>query len=122
MHGYKNVEKTSDYKDVASTVSQGEIDLLLTDSSSNDEDITDLLYKIRYHQLGNNFFLAAIMLTADHTSNYIHKIINSAADDILAKHLAPNILINLIDFLNWKRKRFVVIGNDFDPNRRDITR
>ena len=62
------------------------------------------------------------MLTADHTSNYIHKIINSTADNILAKHLAPNILINLIDILNWKRKRFVVIGNDFDPNRRDITR
>ena len=62
------------------------------------------------------------MLTADHTSNYIHKIINSAADNILAKPLAQNILINLIYILTWKRKRFVVIGNDFDPDRRDITR
>ena len=94
----------------------------MTDSSSNDEDITDLLYKIRYHQLGNNFILAAILLTADHTSNYIHKIINSAADNILAKHLAPNILINLIDIITWKRKRFVVTGKDFDPDRRDINR
>ncbi len=62
------------------------------------------------------------MLTADYTSNYIHKIINSAADNILAKPLAPNILINLIDILTWKRKRFVLTSNDLDPDRRDITR
>jgi AmiR/NasT family two-component response regulator len=78
--------------------------------------------KIRHHQFGNNFVLAAIMFTANRTSNYIHKIINSGADNILAKPLAPNILINQIDILTWIHKRFVVTSNDFDPDRRDITR
>ena len=31
MHGYKNVDEISDYKDVSSAVSQREIDLLVTD-------------------------------------------------------------------------------------------
>lgn len=122
MHGYKNVDETSDYQDVISAVSQGEIDLLVTDATLEEEDITDLLYKIRHHQFGNNPFLAAIMLTADHTSKNINNIINSGADDILAKPLAPNLLINRIDILTWKRKGFIVTSDYFGPNRREITR
>ena len=57
---------------------------------------------------------------------YIFTLDPEAAHDLAIKslklNLAPNILINLIDIITWKCKRFVVIGNDFDPNRRDITR
>ena len=62
------------------------------------------------------------MLTADRNSNYIHKIVSSGADDILAKPLAPNILTNLIHILTWKRKGFVVTSDYFDPDRRDNNR
>ena len=62
------------------------------------------------------------MLTADRNSNYIHKIVSSGADDILAKPLAPNISTNQIHILTLKRKVFVVTSDYFDPDRRDNKR
>lgn len=117
-HGYHSIRDTSQFEQIHEAVSEDQIDVLICDVDLGGQDLCDLIYKVRHHQIGQNPFLVTLTLTANPTADTVHKIVNCGSDDLLLKPVSVGQIIERLKILTLKRKGFVVTTDYIGPDRR----
>lgn len=117
-NGFRNVTMGAGMADIEHKFTVGMPDLLIADIKIEDGDFTDFVYKLRHHELGANPFLPIIATAWSPTNDDVRGVIQSGADDIVAKPLSAGQLLNRIQMLIKGRKPFVVTSNYIGPDRR----
>ncbi len=123
VRGFRNILDCQRVSHIRDAASQDMLDLIICDHQMPEGELNDLVRGIRHHEIGHNPFLVVITTISEADRNAIAAIIDSGADDLVAKPLSPGLLIDRIVMLTFKRKDFVVTTDYVGPDRRkDKTR
>lgn len=121
-HGFRSVLDTGNLSQVVKAVEEGNVDLLIADTSLPEGDINDYVTELRHGKHGENPFLVVITLVDEPTRMAVQGAIDSGTDHVLAKPFQPDDLINQVLELTHQRKRFVVTTDYIGPDRRSRPR
>ena len=122
MDGFTNIVDTGNLGRVYQALEQGEVDLLIGDTSMPEGDLSDTIAEMRNEKLGPNPFVVTVTLVSNPTAKVIRKVIDSGTDDILIKPFAADDLITHVENLTLGRKKFVVTTDYTGPDRRNANR
>lgn len=103
-------------------IEQEAVDLLITSSELEGNDTGFLVAEMRNQRLGRNPFPVVITLLANAEPDYVKKVIDSGADDLVLTPVQPDQLILRIEKLTRTRKPFVVTHDYTGPDRRTKAR
>jgi len=117
-NGFRNVTMGGGVADIESKFQINMPDLMISDIKLPDGDLSDLVYKLRHHDIGSNPFLPIIATAWSPTSDDVRGVVQSGADDIVAKPLSAGQLLQRIMMLIKSRKPFVVTSAYIGPDRR----
>ncbi|MBT4891113.1 MAG: hypothetical protein HON65_16315, partial [Rhodospirillales bacterium] len=87
-----------------------------------DRCVSEILYKIRHHEIGNNPFLIVIILSSEFGPMTINKFINNGVSDILVSPVSSSHLLKRIETLKDNQQIYVVTVDYIGPERRNDTR
>lgn len=117
-HGFRSVLDTGNLSQVANAVREGNVDLLIADTSLPEGDFNEYVTELRHGKHGENPFLVVITLVSNPSRESVQAAINSGTDHVLAKPFQPEAMINHVLELTHGRKRFVVTTDYIGPDRR----
>lgn len=120
--GFRTITETGSYVKLHDLIEQDAIDLLITSSELEGNDTGYLISEMRNHRLGPNPFLVVITLLTNAEPDYVKKVIDSGADDLLLMPVQPDQMIMRIEKLTRARKPFVVTHDYTGPDRRTKAR
>lgn len=120
--GFRTISETASFVKLHDLIAQDAIDLLITSSELEDNDTGFLISEMRNQRLGVNPFLVVITLLANAEPDYVKKVIDSGADDLLLMPVQPDQMILRIEKLTRARKPFVVTHDYIGPDRRTKAR
>lgn len=117
-NGFRNVTMGSGIADIEAKFQINMPDLLISDIKLGDGSLSDFVYRLRHHDVGSNPFLPVIATAWSPTSDDVRAVVQSGADDIVAKPLSAGQLLQRIMMLIKARKPFVVTSAYIGPDRR----
>ena len=117
-HGFRSVLDTGNLAQVAGAVREGNVDLLIADTSLPEGDFNEYVTELRHGKHGDNPFLVVMTLVSDPNPDAVHAAINSGTDHVLAKPFSPLAMIRHAKDLTHGRKKFVVTTDYIGPDRR----
>ena len=117
--GYRNIRAISRLSLLIEILNATFADLLILDVDMPDGDSTRLAREIRNGAIGRNPFVAIIMTSWKSDGSLVRTIIDSGADTLLVKPLAPAQLFSRIENIINERNKFVVTADYLGPDRRD---
>lgn len=120
--GFRNINETGSFIKLHDLIDQDAIDLLITSSALEGNDTGFLVSEMRNQRLGTNPFVVVISLLASAEPDYVRKVIDSGADDLVLTPVQPDQLILRIEKLTRTRKPFVVTHDYSGPDRRTKSR
>ncbi len=120
--GFRTITDTASFVKLHDLIEQDTIDLLIVSSELENNDSGFLISEMRNQRLGSNPFLVVITLLASADPDYVKRVIDSGADDLLLTPVAPDQLIMRIEKLARARKPFVVTHDYTGPDRRTKAR
>ena len=120
--GFRSINETASFIKLHDLIEQDAIDLLITASELEDNDTGYLISEMRNQRLGPNPFAVVITLLANAEPDYVKRVIDSGADDLLLTPVQPDQLIMRIEKLTRGRKPFVVTHDYTGPDRRTKAR
>jgi len=120
--GFRNISETASFVRLHDLIEQDAVDLLITSSELEDNDTGYLISEMRNQRLGPNPFPVVITLLANAEPDYVKRVIDSGADDLLLTPVQPDQLIMRIEKLTRARKPFVVTHDYTGPDRRTKAR
>jgi len=120
--GFRTITDTASFVKLHDMIEQDMIDLLIVSSELENNDAGFLISEMRDQRLGPNPFLVVITLLASAEPDYVKRVIDSGADDLLLTPVAPDQLILRIEKLARARKPFVVTHDYTGPDRRTKAR
>lgn len=121
-HGFRSVLDTGNLAQAAGAVRDGNVDLLIADTSLPEGDFNEYVSELRHGKHGENPFLVVMTLVNDPNTDAVHAAINSGTDHVLAKPFSPLAMINHAMELTHGRKKFVVTTDYIGPDRRSKKR
>lgn len=117
-HGFRSVLDTGNLSQVANAVGEGNVDLLIADTSLPEGDFNTYVSELRHGKHGYNPFLVSITLVSNPSRASVQAAIDSGTDHVLAKPFQPAAMIGHVLDLTHGRKRFVVTTDYIGPDRR----
>lgn len=120
--GFRAITDTSSFIKLHDLIEQDAVDLLVTASEVENNEVNYLISELRNQRLGTNPFVVVITLLANAEPEYVKRVINSGVDDMLLTPVAPDQLIMRIEKLARARKPFVVTHDYTGPDRRTKAR
>lgn len=120
--GFRSINETASFIKLHDLIEQDAIDLLITSSELESNDTGFLISEMRNQRLGSNPFLVVITLLASAEPDYVKRVIDSGADDLVLTPVQPDQLILRIEKLTRTRKPFVVTHDYTGPDRRTKAR
>lgn len=117
-HGFRSILDTGNLSQVAHAVREGNVDLLIADTSLPEGDFNKYVTELRHGKHGINPFLVVITLVSSPSREAVQTAIDSGTDHVLAKPFQPDALIGHVLELTHRRKRFVVTTDYIGPDRR----
>jgi DNA-binding response OmpR family regulator len=93
-------------------------DLLLAEVSGAETEICNVMQSVRQGTLGKNPFMVMIATTWRRDGTIVGKVLNSGADDLVARPFSTSVLGERIRAQVERRKGFVVTSNYIGPDRR----
>lgn len=117
-HGFRSVLDTGNLSQVANAVREGNVDLLIADTSLPEGDFNEYVTELRHGKHGKNPFLVVITLVSSPSRAAVQGAIDSGTDHVLAKPFNPDAMISHVLDLTHGRKRFVVTTDYIGPDRR----
>lgn len=120
--GFRTVSDTASFIRLHDAIANDEVDLLVTSSELEGNDVGFLIQEMRHQRLGTNPFLTTIGLLANAEPDYVKRVIDSGVDDLLLTPVIPDQLIMRIEKLSRTRKPFVITHDYTGPDRRAATR
>ncbi|MBC7952250.1 MAG: response regulator transcription factor [Rhodospirillaceae bacterium] len=120
--GFRTISDTASFIKLHDLIEQDAIDLLVTSSELENNDVGFLISEMRSQRLGPNPFLVVITLLTSADPDYVKRVIDSGSDDLLLTPVQPDQLILRIEKLARTRKPFVVTHDYTGPDRRTKAR
>ena len=120
--GFRHVVECRSVQEVAQTVSQRQVDLLLLDLDTDTAQVCDTIRDIRNHRYGHNPFIVVMAMTWTPERKIITQTLDAGTDDVLAKPVSAAVLRERVLNLVQARKDFVVTTNYLGPDRRQQPR
>ncbi len=117
--GYRNIRAISRLSLLTEILNTTGADLLILDVDMPDGDATELVRDIRSGKVGKNPFIAIIVTSWQSDRQLVRRVIDSGADTLLVKPLAPAQLFARIENIVSGRSLFVVTADYLGPDRRD---
>lgn len=117
--GYRDIRAISRLSLLTEILSTAMADLLILDVDMPDGDAIELVRDIRSGKVGRNPFVAIIVTSWQSDRYLVRRVIDSGADSLLVKPLAPAQLFSRIENIVSKRNLFVVTADYLGPDRRD---
>lgn len=120
--GFRAITDTASFLKLHDLIEQDSIDLLVTASEVENNEINFLVSEMRNQRLGTNPFVVVITLLASAEPDYVKRAIDAGVDDLLLTPVAPDQLIMRIEKLARARKPFVITHDYTGPDRRTKAR
>lgn len=116
--GFRELRYGKTLREIREEIAEAMPDLLISEVKLPDGDFCEFMFSLRHHEFGNNPFLPVIGMTWDPTPDLVKRVIESGADDLLAKPISTAQLQDRIRSLINTRKPFVVTSDYIGPDRR----
>ena len=120
--GYRNVDSVAALDILANRLQTEPPDLLLAEIAGAERETCALIQSVRQGQLADNPFIVIIATTWRRDGSIIGLVVNSGADDLVARPVSTTMLGERIRMLAERRKGFVVTYDYIGPDRRRNTR
>jgi DNA-binding response OmpR family regulator len=116
--GFRNVELSQSLEMLTESLTDKAPDLLLAEVSGAEAEICNIMQSVRQGTLGKNPFMVMIATTWRRDGTIVGKVLNSGADDLVARPFSTSVLGERIRAQVERRKGFVVTSNYIGPDRR----
>ena len=93
-------------------------DLLLVEVAGSENEVCELVQQVRQGALGDNPFIVIIVTTWRRDGSIVGQVLNSGADDLIARPVSAHMLGERVKSFAERRKRFVVTMDYIGPDRR----
>src|SRR4051812_15974861 len=93
-------------------------DLLLVEVAGCEPEVCGLVQEVRQSTLGDNPFIVIIVTTWRRDGSIVGQVLNSGADDLIARPVSAHVLGERVKAFAERRKRFVVTMDYIGPDRR----
>jgi DNA-binding response OmpR family regulator len=93
-------------------------DLLVVEVTGAESEVCALIQKVRQGTLGDNPFIVIVATTWRRDGTIIGQVVNSGADDLIARPVSTTVLGERIKALVERRKPFVITSDYIGPDRR----
>ena len=93
-------------------------DLLLVEVAGSENEVCGLVQAVRQGTLGDNPFIVIVVTTWRRDGTIVGQVLNSGADDLIARPVSAHMLGERVRALAERRKRFVVTMDYIGPDRR----
>jgi DNA-binding response OmpR family regulator len=116
--GFRGVELAPAIEVFENRLSRAPFDLVLAEANGAEADICRLIQALRLGQIGPNPFTVVILTTWRREAAIVGQVVNSGADDLIARPFSTTLLGERIRVQVERRKAFVVTSNYIGPDRR----
>lgn len=116
--GFRNVELASSLEMLRDRMKLRSPDLLLVEVAGAETEACALVQSIRQGNLGDNPFVVVIVTTWRRDGTIVGQVLNSGADDLIARPVSAAMLGERIKAQIDRRKRWVVTMDYIGPDRR----
>lgn len=120
--GFGEVRDTHRVDRARGWVEESPPDLLIADADVLDGAACDMFHGIRHQVLGEDPFVPIIAVSTAQMPPRVRMAIDSGADNILARPVTIENLLDRVSLLIQNRKAFVVTGDYIGPDRRNTQR
>jgi DNA-binding response OmpR family regulator len=116
--GFRKVELTPSLDMLAACLKEKSPDLMFAEVSGAETEVCNLIQTVRQGLLGRNPFIVAIVTTWRRDGTIVGKVLNSGADDLVARPFSTQVMGERIKAQVERRKGFVVTSDYIGPDRR----
>ena len=116
--GFRNVDGAASLDLLADRLRSKAPDLLIAEVAGSEAETCSLIQSMRQGTLGENPFSIVIMTTWRRDGTIVGQVLNSGADDLVARPVSTANLGERIRLLCERRKGFVVTSDYIGPDRR----
>src|SRR6516164_10733245 len=93
-------------------------DLLLLEVAGAENEVCQLVQSVRQGRVGANPFILVMATTWRRDGTIVNQVVNSGADDLVARPISTSLLGERIRSLVERRKPFVITSDYIGPDRR----
>lgn len=116
--GFRNIEFAASLEALTTRLKMCSPDLLLCEVAGAETEVCRILQHVRQGRLCANPFIVCIATTWRRDSNIVNMVLNSGADDLLARPFSASMLGERVATQIERRKGFVVTSDYIGPDRR----
>ena len=116
--GFRALIEVTTMLDLHDVIDQDRVDLIITTMKLGHDDTSLLLREMRQNRLGNNPFIATIILLEAPEKEDLVKVVNAGVDDVLLMPISPSQLLTRIETIKRSRKQFIFAYDYVGPDRR----
>lgn len=116
--GFSNLQGFTSFPPLLKALTEFEPDLLLIDAGLPGGDAVELIRDIREGRIGRSPFLATIITAWNPSLAFTAAVSDSGCDDLLAKPVSLDQILERISVLVHQRKPFIVTSDYIGPERR----
>jgi DNA-binding response OmpR family regulator len=116
--GFRNVEIAATVDQLSQLLDAVTPDLLMCELAGSESKICDVIQGVRQGTRGKNPFMVVCATTWRRDGTVVAQVLNSGADDLLARPFSGTLLTDRIRGLVERRKNFVVTAEYIGPDRR----
>ena len=116
--GFRRVDLAPSLDILRERLKQRPPDLLLVEVAGSETEVCGLVQEVRQGTLGDNPFIVIVVTTWRRDGTIVGQVLNSGADDLIARPVSAHMLGERVRALAERRKRFVVTMDYIGPDRR----
>ncbi len=116
--GFRGLTNFGNLEDIRSALDDDNPDVLVLGAEFVDGSVCETINELRHNETGKNPFVPVIVTTWEPDQELVERVADCGADALLVKPFAPKQLIQRIECLANRRKKFVVTSNYIGPDRR----
>lgn len=120
--GFVDVEPVARASDLEEVLSNQRFHLMIAELQGQDDQVCDIIRKMRHRLLRHDPFIVTILTTWDLNADVVRAVVNCGADDLLARPYTIAQIRQRIAAVAMNRKPFVVTADYVGPSRRAATR
>lgn len=120
--GFVDVEPVARPADLEEALANQRFQVMIAELQGQDDQVCDIIRKMRHKILGHDPFLVTILTTWDLNADIVRAVVNCGADDLLARPYTIAQIRQRITAVALNRKPFVVTADYVGPSRRAATR
>lgn len=115
--GFADIVSFTSFPPLLKAMREFDPDILLVDAEMPGGDSVELIRDIREGRVGQNPFLPTILTAWNPSAAFAAAVSDSGCDDLLAKPISPDRILERISVLVYARKPFIVTSDYIGPER-----